>query len=200
MQRHSGCRGYGERGVRVGRRWHPITGRTVPTTKNDPPKKATVPRSNLPFTYSYTSSSRALPQTHARKCSVGTALWNSVGSSLPGVGQLPLCEGLEPVSKSPLARGAWRAFPTALTEALLASRASKIKPRARQPQRPHPHRRPRSTVGAHSTGNKAAGFRPRLFTFLRYCLSQLPGGKPHCERTLNYGCSFSWRLNFWQEV
>lgn len=53
---------------------------------------------------------------------------------------------------------------------------------------------------AHSTGNKAAGFRPRLFTFLRYCLSQLPGGKPHCERTLNYGCSFSWRLNFWQEV
>lgn len=28
---------------------------------------------------------------------------------------------------------------------------------------------------AHSTGNKAAGCSPRLFTFLRNCLSQLPG-------------------------
>jgi hypothetical protein len=69
------------------------------------------------------------------------------------------------------------AFPNALSESLLASLMSKVKPpKAQQPTRPHPHRRPRLQWKAHSTGNKAAGFRPRLFTFLRYCLSQLPGG------------------------
>ena len=92
-----------------------------------------------------------------------------------------------------------RAFPTALSEPLLASPGSEIKPRAQQP-RDHTH-----TVALICGGKCTPQVtKQRGQTTPLYLPQILPQpaarGKPHCERTLNYGCSFSWRLNFWQEV
>lgn len=140
----SGLRG---EGIRVGWHWHPITPRTAPTTKNDESKKATVPRSRNPALYLHLHLLPSPPQKHTQgniplELLCGTRQgavclgWTSYWSSRDWHPSLPHTWHIGPS----------HTFPTALSESLSASLVSAIKPRAQQPNRPHPHRCPWSTV------------------------------------------------------
>lgn len=131
------------------------------------------------------ASSRALPpQGHLGRRQDEPALWKQLRAGLWLAGAAP-CSGRGYHRPLP------RAFPTALSEPLLASPGSAME---------HPTPSPsRLRWKAHSTGNKAAGQTTPLY-LPQIWPQPAARGKEHCERTLNYGCSFSWRLSFWQEV
>lgn len=100
---------------------------------------------NLPFIYICTSS-QALPKNTRRNIHLELLCGTRQGAHC-----LRWASNRSASDWNPPLTHTWHiwpghTFPTALTEALLASQVSEIKPRAQQPKRPHPHRCPWSTV------------------------------------------------------
>lgn len=185
----------------VGDRWHchPTRHRTVPSNKEGSTKKGIRGQQN-PALLSTSVSSQALPvKTPGEKRE-----WNCSVETSPGGLWLDWTAHCSRRDYNRFLTHAWyirpgHAFPTALSETSFGISGVWNKTKSPATKRPHPHRCPHLRWKVHSTGNKAAGQTTPLY--LPQILPQPAArGKPHCERTLNYGCSFSWRLNFWQEV
>ena len=117
------------------------------------------------------ASSRALPpQGHLGRRQDEPALWNQLRAGLWLAGAAP-CSGRGYHRPLP------RAFPMALSEPLLASPGSAMEPKGPRSRGATPHRRPLVCGGTRTPQVTKQRVRPRLFTFLRYGLSPLPGVK-----------------------
>ena len=157
--------------------------RTALSDQEGSTKRPRRPRKPAPGSTSAPPPEPPTPRTPGR-CQDKPVLWDQLGR-LPALGEATLNPCLGPSPRHSLS----------LCRRLRGLRGN---------QGP-PHPGPPHTVAlclrweARSTGNKAAGRTTPLY-LPQIWPQPAARGKAHCERTLNYGCGFSWRLSFWQEV